>query len=485
MTTTGISRRDIGLRSERGPILLAVMLSTGLVAIDTTILATAVPSVVDDLGGFTQFPWLFSVYLLTTAVTVPIYGKLADVLGRKPVMLIGIGLFLGGSVLCGFAWSMTGLIVFRAIQGLGAGAVQPMGMTIVGDIYTLQERAKVQGYIASVWAMASLVGPTLGGVFADYLSWRWIFFVNLPLGLAALWMLVRHFDEDVQRRRTSVDWLGALLLTSGGVLLLLGLLEGGQRWAWDSSASIAVFATSVLLLLGFVAVELRAPEPVLPLWVFGRRVLNASSAGSLLVGCVMLGLSSYVPLYAQHVLGHGAVVAGLALAAMTVGWPIAASQSGRLFLTIGFRATVALGAVLTIAGALLLLTVGPDASFWHLSLPCFVMGLGFGLTVSPGVIAAQSSVDWRSRGVATGANMFARSVGSAVGVAVFGAVANAYVADRLGGRVSSLEQVPADVLAPALHTVFVVSAWISVALLIGAAVMPQRVTEPTPHVTDQ
>src|SRR6478736_2772322 len=240
VTTTTISRRDIGLRSERGPILLAVMLSIGLVAIDTTILATAVPSVVEDLGGFAQFPWLFSVYLLTTAVTVPIYGKLADVLGRKPVMLLGIGLFVGGSVLCGFAWSMTGLIVFRAIQGLGAGAVQPMGMTIVGDIYTMEERAKVQGYIASVWAMASLIGPTLGGVFADYLSWRWIFFVNVPIGLAAVWML-RRFDERVQRRRTSVDWAGALLLTAGGVLLLLGMLEGGQRWAWDSPTSVAIF----------------------------------------------------------------------------------------------------------------------------------------------------------------------------------------------------------------------------------------------------
>ena len=484
MTTTTISRRDIGLRSERGPILLAVMLSIGLVAIDTTILATAVPSVVEDLGGFAQFPWLFSVYLLTTAVTVPIYGKLADVLGRKPVMLLGIGLFVGGSVLCGFAWSMTGLIVFRAIQGLGAGAVQPMGMTIVGDIYTMEERAKVQGYIASVWAMASLIGPTLGGVFADYLSWRWIFFVNVPIGLAAVWML-RRFDERVQRRRTSVDWAGALLLTGGGVLLLLGMLEGGQRWAWDSGTSIAIFAVSVLLLAGFVAVERRAAEPVLPLWVFRRRVLNAAAAGSFLVGCVMLGLSSYVPLYAQHVLGHGAVVAGLALAGMTVGWPIAASQAGRLFLTIGFRATVSLGAVITVLGALLLLTVGPDSSFWHLTAPCFVMGLGFGLVASPGVVAAQSSVDWRSRGVVTGANMFARSVGSAVGVAVFGAVANAYVAARFGGRVPSLERVPADVLAPALHTVFVVSAAISVALLASAVLMPKRVTEPVAEVTGE
>ncbi|WP_459980393.1 MDR family MFS transporter [Nocardioides sp. AN3] len=489
-TTTGISRRDVGLRSERGPILLAVMLSTGLVAIDATILATAVPSVVADLGGFTQFPWLFSIYLLAQAVTVPIYGKLADVLGRKPVMLLGIGLFLGGSLLCGVAWGMAPLIVFRAIQGLGAGAVQPMGMTIVGDIYTMEERAKVQGYIASVWATASLVGPTLGGVFSDYLSWRWIFFVNLPLGLVALWLLQRDFHERVERRRHSVDVLGALLLTGGGILLLLGLLEGGQRWAWDSAASIAVFVSAALLLVGFVVVETRAAEPVLPLWVFRRRTLNAANAGSLLVGCVMLGLSSYVPLFAQGVLGTGAVVAGLALAAMTLGWPLAASNSGRLFLTVGFRVTTLIGAVATTVGGLLLLTVNGASPVWWLAVPNFVMGVGFGLVVSPGVIAAQSSVGWRDRGVVTGANMFARSVGSAVGVAVFGAIANGVVRSHTGSS-AGLQHLSADVLEPAVHAVFAAAAGIAVLLLLAAAAMPKRVVSPevspeaSPEVTDE
>jgi len=473
-----ITRSSVGLRSERGPILLSAMLATGLVAIDSTILATAVPSIVDDLGGFTQFPWLFSVYLLAQAVTVPIYGKLSDLVGRKPVMLLGIALFVLGSVLCGFAWGMTALIVFRALQGLGAGAVQPMAMTIVGDIYSMQERAKVQGYIASVWAISALVGPTLGGVFADYLSWRAIFFVNLPVGIAALWMLQRRFQEKVTRRRTTVDWPGALLLSVGGVLLLLGLLEGGQRWAWDSGTSIGLFAIAAASLLAFVYVETRATEPVLPLWVFRRRTLNAGNLGSLVVGCVMLGLSSYVPLFGEQVLGHGAVVAGLGLAAMTVGWPIAASQSGRLYLSIGFRSTVLLGALLAVAGLLLLLTVDGHSSLPHLAASCFVIGLGFGFVVSPGVVAAQSSVAWQSRGVATGANMFARSVGSAVGVAIFGAVANGVVADRLGGKVPALEQLDPDVLEPALHTVFVVGAAIGLALFVAGALMPKRVTSP-------
>jgi multidrug resistance protein len=205
---------DVGFRSERGPILIALMVTTGLVAIDSTILATAVPSIVGDIGGFSAFPWLFSIYLLAQAVSVPVYAKLSDTLGRKPIILIGVALFLVGSILCGFAWSMPALIAFRAIQGLGAGAVQPMAITIAGDIYTVAERAKTQGYLASVWAVSSVVGPTLGGVFSQFLSWRWIFFVNVPLCILAMVLLVRVFHEKIERSRHRVDYLGATLLTA-------------------------------------------------------------------------------------------------------------------------------------------------------------------------------------------------------------------------------------------------------------------------------
>ena len=474
MGSPEITRASVGLRSERGPILLAVMLSIGLVAIDSTILATAVPAVVDDLGGFTSFPWLFSIYLLAQAVSVPIYGKVADLYGRKPVMLLGIGLFVVGSLLCGLAWSMPALIFFRLVQGLGAGAVQPMGMTIVGDIYSMAERAKVQGYIASVWAMSAVVGPTLGGVFADYLSWRWIFLVNLPLGIAAGWVVWRRYAERVQPRKHSIDYVGAVLLAAGGTLLLLGLLEGGLRWEWDSVAGIAIFLAAAVLLAAFVVVEARSLEPVLPLWIFRRRVLNASNSGAFVVGVILLGLTSYVPLYAQGVLGHGALVAGLALATMTIGWPIAAATSGRFYLTIGFRRTVLMGALFVIVGAALLLPVSADSALWALAVPCFVMGLGFGYVASPGVIVAQSSVDWQNRGVATATNMFARSMGSAVGVAVFGAIVNS----RLTGGATSggsldLEQLPAGALAPAIHAVFVCSAVVALALLLSGVLMPR------------
>ena len=233
MTSPATTTAGVGLRSDRGPILLALMVSTGLIAMDATILATAVPSVVRDLGGFSQFPWLFSVYLLAQAVSVPIYAKLADIVGRKPLMLFGIGLFLAGSVLCGFAWSMTSLIIFRAVQGLGAGAVQPMAITIAGDIYTVAERAKAQGYIASVWAVSSVVGPTLGGIFSQLGIWRWIFFVNVPLCLLAGALIARNFHEQVERQQHRIDYAGAGLLTVAMSLLILGILEGGQAWAWS------------------------------------------------------------------------------------------------------------------------------------------------------------------------------------------------------------------------------------------------------------
>src|SRR5262245_2712279 len=268
------------------------MLSIGLVAIDSTILATAVPAVVADLGGFTSFPWLFSIYLLAQAISVPLFGKLADLYGRKPLMLVGVGLFVLGSLLCGIAWGMTSLIVFRLVQGLGAGAIAPIGMTIIGDIYTLQERATVQGYMAAVWAMAALIGPTLGGVFSDTIGWRWIFFVNLPLGAAAAWVLWRRFEEKVSRRRHRIDYVGSSLLALGGTLLLLALLEGGVEWGWHSGVSISLFVLAGLLLVAFFVVEQRAAEPVLPLWVFRMRVLNVTNAGSLVVGILLIGLSS-------------------------------------------------------------------------------------------------------------------------------------------------------------------------------------------------
>lgn len=470
-----ISRADVGLRSARGPILLAVMLSVGLVAIDSTILATAVPAIVNDLGGFAQFPWLFSIYLLAQAVSVPIFAKFTDLIGRKPVMLLGIGLFVLGSVLSGFAWSMPALIAFRALQGLGAGAVQPTAMTIIGDIYSIAERAKVQGYVASVWAISSVVGPTLGGVFVDFVDWRFIFFVNVPLGAVAAWVLGRRFSEDVHRSKHSVDWGGAALLAAGTSLIVLGLLEGGVLWPWLSLPSLVVLTVGVAALVAFGLVERRVSEPVIPPWVMRSRLLNTTNVASLSVGVVLIGLTSYIPLYVQGVLGTNALVAGFALAALTLGWPISASQAGRIYLRIGFRRTGLIGTAIVLVGMGLLVLLSPDSSVGQVAATCFVIGLGMGLVASPTLIAAQSAVDWNVRGVVTGTNMFARSIGSAVGIAVFGAIANAALAGANGGKVSTTASaIPAHVLDPALHEVFLGTGAVAVLMLLAVVLMPER-----------
>jgi EmrB/QacA subfamily drug resistance transporter len=459
----------VGFRSERGPVLIGIMLSTALVAIDATVIATAVPSIVASLGGFAEFPWLFSVYLLAQAVTVPVYGKLADVFGRKPVMLFGIGLFLIGSILCGVAWSMGALIAFRAVQGLGAGAVQPISMTMVGDLYSLKERAKVQGYLASVWGVSSVVGPTLGGVFSEYVSWRWIFFVNIPLCLVAAVTVGLRFHEQVERRHPRIDYAGAGVLTVALTLLILGLLEGGQTWAWGSPQSITVLAAGAVLLGVFVAIEHRAADPVVPLRLLRNRLLVATNLVAACVGAVLIGLTSYVPTFVQDVLGTGPLVAGFALAALTLGWPLSASQSGRVYLRIGIRYTALVGAAVVVVGSALLLLLDGSSSVVLVAATAFVIGLGMGFAAAPTLIAAQSAAQWQERGVVTGTNMFFRSAGSAVGVAVFGAIVNA----TLGGSGAQGDRVAPGALTTAVHHVFLGTTVLAVAMLAAVLLMPR------------
>ncbi|HST66916.1 MAG TPA: MDR family MFS transporter [Mycobacteriales bacterium] len=441
------------------------MLSTALIAIDSTVIATAVPSIVADVGGFSEFPWLFSIYLLAQAVTVPVYGKLADLFGRKPVVLFGIGVFLAGSILCGIAWSMGALIAFRVVQGLGAGAIAPITITIAGDLYSTEERAKVQGYIASVWGISSVVGPTLGGVFSEYVSWRWIFFINIPLCLLAGAMLVRNLHERVERSRPAIDYRGAALLTAGLTLVIMGVLEGGQAWAWGSPTSIGILTVGVVLLAVFWFAERGAAAPVLPLWVFRRRLLAVSGVISAGVGAVLFGLTSYVPTYVQEVLGKGPLVAGFALATLTLGWPVSASQSGKIYLRIGFRGCALIGTVIILIGSALALLLDEGSSVYQVGATCLVVGLGMGLTASPTLIAAQSSVGWQDRGVVTANNLFLRSLGSALGVAVFGALVNAVLGAQTG-------RVDPGALTTAVHHVFLTTVVVSALMLVAATLLP-------------
>lgn len=446
------------------------MLSTGLIAIDATILATAVPSIVRDLGDYQQFPWLFSVYLLAQAVSVPIYSRFADTIGRKPIFMLGIGLFLLGSILCGLAWSMPALILFRIVQGLGAGAVAPMSMTIVGDIYTVAERAKVQGYIASVWAASSVVGPALGGIFAQLDAWRWIFFVNVPLCLIAGWMLLREYHEKKQTQKHRIDYAGAALLTIGLTGLILGMLEGDNAWAWLSVPSALCFGIGALALVAFGFVERRAAEPIVDLRLAVRPLILTTTIVSLGIGALMTGVTSFAPTYLEGSIGIAPLLSGLAVAALTLGWPLSAANAGRLYLRIGFRRTTLTGISITTIAAIALAAVSPWPNPFSVAGIAFVLGFGLGWSAAPTLIAAQASVGWGERGAVTGMNAFARSAGSALGVAVFGAISNAVIARGAG------PDDPATIIS-ASFWVFVAAAVVAALTLLAAFFMPRDSVE--------
>jgi EmrB/QacA subfamily drug resistance transporter len=449
---------------RRGLVVAALMLTTGLAAIDATIVATAVPQIVHELGGFTEFPWLFSLYLLTQAVLVPIYGRLADIFGRKPMLLFGIGIFLVASILCALAWSMVALIAFRGLQGIGAGAIIPMTTTIVADLYEPAERGRIQGYISSVWGVTAIIGPTLGGLFAQYWTWRGIFWINLPVGIAALWMLQLHLRERVAPRRHRIDVGGAAVLTVALSALILGLLEGGVSWRWSSPQSVALFAVAFALLVAFVPIERRAAEPILPLWVFRPRILASTNLAGFVIGAILIGLTSYVPTFAQRVVGVGAVVAGLAMGAMTIGWPIAATASPRIYMRLGYRRTALVGGTFATAGCLLFaLFVQQDSGIWRVAVASFVTGVGLGFSSVSTVVAAQSVVGWERRGLVTGTNMFIRSLGSAVGVAAFGSIVNS----RLHAHAS---------LYSSVHAVFWTLVGVAALGVVGQLLMPRQVT---------
>lgn len=416
---------------HRGWILAALMATMMLAAMDTTIVSTAIPQMVGDLGGFALFTWVFSSYLLAQTVSIPVYGKLADLFGRKPLLIIGVLIFLGGSVASALAWNMVALIAFRGLQGLGAGAIMATVNTLAGDLYSMRERARVQGWLSSVWGMAAIIGPTLGGGFAEYASWRWIFLINLPVGALAIILIARYLHEQVHKRRHRIDYAGATLMLLAGAALILGLLQGGQAWPWWSPASIGVFVLAALLTVATVWIERRAAEPVMPGWLWRQRILVGTNLSMIFMGVVMMGPSAYLPTFGQSVLHLGAIAAGLLLACISIGWPLASSISGHLYLRLGFRDTALGGAVLVIVAALGFLMLPYTASVWLIVLDQVILGAGFGLLSTPFLVGVQSVVGWQQRGVVTGANMFSRYLGQSLGAALFGAIFNAAVGRQL------------------------------------------------------
>ena len=433
-------------RDRRTRILVALMMTMALIAMDTTIVATAIPQVVGDLGGFSLVGWVFSVYLLAQTVTIPVYGKLADLYGRKPILVVGTLVFLLGSALSAASWNMVSLICFRGLQGLGAGSIGATVNTVAGDLYDVRERGRVQGYLSSVWGVSAVVAPALGGGFAEYATWRWIFLVNLPIGAVALTLIARDLREDVVRRSHRIDYPGAGLLLAAGGLLVFGLLQGGTGWAWNSPQSIAVFTGAAVATALAVVVERRAAEPVMPPWLWSQRLTAGSYAATAFSGLLVIGLSTFLPTWAQAVLGLGPVAAGFVLAVMSMSWPLASSLSSRLYLRIGFRDTALVGGVFTVAAGLVFTSLGIDAPVWQPVLGALLMGAGLGLITSALIVGLQSTVDWGRRGVVTGGAMFSRFLGQSLGAAVFGAVTNAVLLHRLQAAPPAVRgQVPGSV----------------------------------------
>lgn len=425
---------------NRGWVLAALMFSIMLAAMDVTIVSTAIPQIVADLGDFGLFSWVYSIYLLAQTITIPIYGKLADIYGRKPVLRIGIVVFLAGSAASAASWDMTSLIIFRGLQGLGAGAIMATVNTIAGDIYTVRERAQIQGWLSSVWGMAAIMGPSLGGALVEYANWRWIFLINIPIGITAFILLSVFFKEHIVKREHHIDYGGALMMLVTGTILIFTLMKLGQEWelfTWRSSGMILL---TILLITLTIYIEKRSREPVMPNWVWTNKILAGSNLAMILMGAMMLGPNMYIPVFAQSVLGMGAIAAGFILASMTIGWPVASSLSGKLYLKIGFRNTAVIGVIMIIIFSTLFLTLPFNMHPWWLVADQLFLGAGFGLLSTPVLVGVQSVVSWGKRGVVTSANMFSRYLGQSIGAAVLGGVFNTAINGKLSNAPAGLKQ---------------------------------------------
>ncbi|MHB1627811.1 MAG: MDR family MFS transporter [Bacilli bacterium] len=417
---------------RRNMVLGSLLVAMFLAAMEGTIVATAMPTIIGDLGGFALFAWVFSLFLLAQVATIPIYGRLSDVIGRKRVFAIGVIIFLVGSLLCGAAKSMDFLIIARVIQGVGAGAVLPVASTIVGDIYSLQERARVQGYISSAWALASVAGPTLGGLIVQTIGWSWIFWINIPIGLLALTGLWVFHREILTKKKHAIDWLGSLTLVIGASSLILALVQGGVVWAWSSPPSYLSFAGFAVFAALFIWRESRAKEPILPLDLMKRRSIAVANLIALVAGGITYGITSFTPTFAQGVLGVSSLAAGLIIATLSIGWPVAATLSGPIIIRRGYRFTGLISLFIILAAALLFaLLLKPGVNPWVLAGVTTIFGFGLGGATTTSLLAVQTVVPYAQRGVSTGANMFARTLGSALWVAILGSVMNSVVTSRL------------------------------------------------------
>lgn len=483
-----------------------------MAAVEATIVATAMPTIVSDLGGFRLFSWVFAAYLLAQAVSTPVYGRLADLYGRKRMFFIGATIFLVGSTACGFTWifntwvfntwafnrelglGMAALVVFRIFQGLGAGSIQSMATTIVGDIYPAHERARVQGWLSSVWGIAAIAGPALGALIVQHLHWSFVFWINLPIGAAAIAILMRCLDERIEPRTHHIDVTGAALLMLGIGAILMPVIQAQDLPATVSAALLGIGIVALVLL---AIEERRAREPILPFKLWRRRVMAASNFGGLAVGMLLMCVVAFLPTYVQTVMGRTPIFAGMAVATQSVSWSVGAVMAGRIMGVTSYRTTGIIGAVLLMVGTSFLIALNRDSPFvWLMPAPLLV-GLGMGFCNQTFLLAMQGSVGWNERASATASFLFLRTIGQSFGAALGGAILNFGLArqspgtgDALGkllepGRRASLDAATiarlSDAIAAPLHDVYVIAGVLAVVALALTILLPARLglTQPS------
>ena len=475
--------RRLGSQPRIRLIFLALMLVLLLASLDQTIVSTALPTIVGDLGGISHLSWVVTAYLLSATIAGPLYGKLGDLYGRKLVLQVAIVLFLIGSALCGLSQNMAELIGFRTVQGLGAGGLMVVTFAVVGDVIPPRERGKYQGYFGAVFGFSTVVGPLLGGFFVDNLSWRWIFYVNLPVGAVALAVIAFAFHARVDKRRHAMDYLGAALLAGTLASVVLFTSLGGTTWAWSSPKIIVLIALSIVLLPLFVLVESRAAEPILPLSLFRNHTFSVTSAVGFIVGFALFGAITYLPLYLQVAKGSSPTRSGLQLTPLMAGVLITSIVSGQVISRVGrYRAFPIVGTAVMAVAMFLLSQVEAGTSTWVAALDAAVLGLGLGMVMQVLILAVQNSVDHSVLGVATSGSTMFRQIGGSIGVALFGTIFASRLHAELAARLPAGTHVPqtinpagirqlppaqhqafADAVATALQPVFLVAGVVSIA----------------------
>ena len=458
---------------RRRAITAGLLLGMSLGALEATVVSTAMPTVIATLGGLAHYSWVFSAYLLTSTASVPIWGRLSDLYGRRRMYLIGVAVFLVGSVCCGAAMSMEQLIAARLLQGLGAGAIIPMSMTIVGELYTLAERARAQALFSGVWGVASIAGPLVGGYITDAASWRWVFYVNVPFGFCCLAVIALAYPATRITKNVNIDWFGAALLFSGISALLIALSDdNGSPLGWSVAA--------IGLLAWFVMTERRSKEPMLPLNLFGMPIMARSLVVVLLVGFALFGAVAFIPLFVQSVLGGTATEAGQVLTPLFLGWVVMSIVGARMTVKMGYRVVAIGGNALMTIGFVGMSWLDADTPRWFLLGSCAVLGAGMGTQMLSLLLAVQHAVDKTQLGLATSLTQFSRSIGAAVGVAVMGAIlAREIAGTALPGGVEGLaasgmvlSEPVRQQFAAALHRAFLAGLAASGAGLVGALFLP-------------